>query len=270
MKLEELHATYGPVALITGASSGIGQQFAEILAGCGFDLVLVARRKEKLLFLSEQLKEKYSTTSTVIEADLSEPEAPQQITQHCHDLDIGLLVSNAGFGLKGPHQENDPQRMADMLMVNCHAPMQLTHQLIPKLLARNTAGIIFTSSVEGLMGFPNSASYAATKAFVNSLAEGLWGELSAQGVDVCAACPSSTDTPALDLQGVDRSKVGEMMSPNQVASLALENIRNGPVYIVGKENEEMFTALAQMPRRESLPMMGDMMKQTLLNSCLPI
>ena len=114
------------------------------------------------------------------------------------------------------------------------------------------------------MGYPNSSSYAASKAFVNSLAEGLWGELSPLGIDVVALCPGSTDTEALDLQGVDRSKLDAMMSPEQVAKESLANIGEGPVYIVGSENRQKCTALGQIPRKEILVKIGQAMKQALL------
>jgi short-subunit dehydrogenase len=264
MNLHELKKHYGPVALVTGASSGIGEQFAEVLAEVGFDLVLVARRRDLLNTLSARLAEKFSTTTTIVEADLTDAASIDQIMEHCEGLDIGLLVSNAGFGLKGLHQHNDPSQLLDMLMVNCQAPMQLTHRFIPGLRQRQRAGVILTSSVEALMGYPYSAAYAASKAFVSNLAEGLWGELSTEGVDVCAICPGSTDTPAHDLQGIDRSKIDEYMAPREVAELALTHIEDGPVYIVGEKNEHRARALAKMPRRESLPLVREAMKQVLL------
>ena len=266
INFDDLKNIYGPTALITGASSGIGEQFAVLLAKSGFDLILVARRGGLLNALAERLSRAFSTSTIIIEDDLSDPNAVDRIMEASSEQDVGLLVSNAGFGLKEAHQNNDPSRMTEMLMVNCHAPMQLTHRFIPRLRQRDRSGILLTSSVEGLMGFPNSTPYAATKAFVNSLAEGLWGELCSEGVDVCAICPGSTDTQAHELQGVDRSKVGEMMHPGEVVKLALNNIEEGPVYIVGEQNEEMFKALTQMPRRDALPLVGETMNQSLLES----
>jgi uncharacterized protein len=254
---------YGPAALVTGASSGIGEQFAIQLAAAGFDLVLAARRTERLQALAQRLQEEHHINATVIEADLSHPDSLEALLQSTKTMDIGLLVSNAGFGLKGEHHLNVSRRLSDMLQVNCHAPMQLTHRFIPRLIERSRGGIILTSSVEGLMGFPNSAAYAASKAFVNSLAEGLWGELSPLGVDVLALCPGSTDTEAHALQGIDQSKLGDMMSAAEVARLALENIDQGPVFIAGEQNQEMFGALTAMPRRDALLVMGDAMKSSL-------
>ncbi len=255
---------YKPMALVTGASSGIGEQFAVQLAAAGFDLVLVARRAERLAALASRLDAEHGVSSTVIVADLAHPDGVQRVIADTAALDIGLLVSNAGFGLKGPHHENDPGQMSDMLMVNCHAPMLLTHAFIPRLRARGSGGIILTSSVEALLGFPNSASYAASKAFVNSLAEGLWGELSPLGIDVLAVCPGSTDTEAHDLQGIDRSKLEGVMSPAAVVQATLDSLGDGPTFIAGAQNEEMFTAMAAMPRRDALMLLGDAIRQSLL------
>ena len=259
----EFKHRYGPAALVTGASSGIGHQFAVQLAQAGLDLVLVARRLDRLEKLAEELRQQAAVTVTVCAADLSRTDAIDSIVAACDGMEIGLLVSNAGFGLKGDHHLNNPQTMTNMLNVNCHAPMQLSHRFIPRLLERGRGGIVITSSVEGLMGFPYSAPYAASKAFTNSLGEGLWGELSPKGIDVLALCPGSTDTEAHALQGIDQSKLEGMMSAVEVARLALENIENGPVYISGEQNQEMFSAMTAMPRRDALLLMAENMKNSL-------
>jgi short-subunit dehydrogenase len=260
MTSEEFREHYGPVAVVTGASSGIGRAFSFLLAEIGLDLVIVARRVERLEELASRLRLEHEVAVHVIELDLARTMAPADLADATAGLDVGLLVSNAGFGLKGPHDRNDPRRMGEMLQVNCHAPMQLTHHFQPRLLARGRGGIILTSSVEALMGFPYSAPYSASKAFVNSLGEGLWGELSPKGIDVLSLCPGSTDTEAHALQGIDRSKLEGMMGAEEVAQLALDNIRNGPVFIAGKHNQDMFNALTNMPRRDALLMMADNMK----------
>ncbi|MDO8863443.1 SDR family NAD(P)-dependent oxidoreductase [Haliea sp. E1-2-M8] len=248
---------YGPAALVTGASSGIGRAFAVELAARGLDLLLVARRADRLRTLAAELEQAHGVAVRVCAADLAEPAAVEQIMAAATGLEIGLLVSNAGFGLKGAHQDIDPARMAAMLQVNCAAPLQLSHRLMPGLLRRGQGGIIITSSVEGLMGIPYSAAYAASKAFTNSLGESLWGELSSAGVDVLALCPGSTDTEAHALQGIDSSTLEGMMSPRDVVLEALANLRNGPVYVAGEQNRAMFDALTGMPRREALLQMAD-------------
>lgn len=251
---------YGPVALVTGASSGIGAAFARLLAERGLDLMLVARRADRLQALAAELQSTHGVKVSVCAADLSEPAAIQRIITAAEGLDIGLLISNAGFGLKGAHQDNDPARMAAMLQVNCAAPAQLCHCFIPALLARGRGGIILTSSVEGLMGMPFSAPYSATKGFVNNLGEGLWGELSPRGIDVLTLCPSSTDTEAHALQGIDASTLEGMMSAEAVAEEGLEHLGDGPVHIAGADNRAMFDGLLGMPRREALLQMAEAMR----------
>jgi uncharacterized protein len=254
---------YGPVALVTGASSGIGRAFAAELAGRGLDLLLVARRTDRLRVLASELEQGCGVAVRVCGADLAEPAAVDQIMANAAGLDIGLLVSNAGFGLKGAHQSNHPLRMAAMLQVNCAAPLQLTHRLLPGLLRRGRGGIIITSSVEGLMGVPYSAAYAASKAFTNSLGESLWGELAPAGLDVLALCPGSTDTEAHALQGIDASTLEGMMSPRAVVMEALANLRNGPIHVAGAQNRAMFAALTAMPRRNALLQMADNIRAAL-------
>jgi short-subunit dehydrogenase len=263
MHAYEFLQRFGPTALITGASSGIGEAFAVLLARGGFDLVLAARRTDKLDALAARLRAHEGVNVVVCQVDLSNAQAIDTIAEDCEDRDIGLLVSNAGFGMKGPHQDNDPITLRNMINVNCVAPTLLTQHFIPKLLDRGRGGIIITSSVESLMGFPYSAPYAASKAFASSLGEGLWGELHPSGVDVLALCPGSTDTETHSLQGIDSSKLEGMMSAEAVAQEALDNIQNGPVFISGAANREMFSAVTAMPRREALLMMGENMKQVL-------
>jgi short-subunit dehydrogenase len=252
--------TYGPVALVTGASSGIGQSFAERLAQSGMDLVLVARRAQRMESLAAHLSATHGVAVTVCAIDLAEPSAAEQVADATASLDVGLLVSNAGFGLKGDHGANDPRAMTEMLMVNCHAAMQLAHRFIPRLRRRGTGGIVLTSSVEALIGCPYSAAYSASKAFVKSLGEALWGELTPEGIDVLAICPGATDTEALGRHRIDPATLPNVMPPDAVAKLALENLKGGPVLIASEHYKAMFERLLSMPRREALTAMAARMK----------
>jgi short-subunit dehydrogenase len=251
---------YGPVALVTGASSGIGKSFAERLAETGMDLVLVARRVQRMQALAAHLQATYGVAVKVCAIDLAEANAAEQIAAATASLDVGLLVSNAGFGLKGDHGTNDPRAMAEMLMVNCGAPMQLAHGFIPRLRKRGKGGIILTSSVEALIGCPYSAAYSASKAFVKSLGEALWGELTPDGIDVLAICPGATDTEALGRHGIDPATLPNVMAPDAVAKLALANLRRGPVLITSEHYQAMFERLLAMPRRDALTAMAARMK----------
>lgn len=257
---EFLHR-YGPVALVTGASSGIGVAFAELLAEKGFNLVLVARRRDRMDALAARLKEAHGTEALVLTMDLSAADAAEQILGSTIGQDIGLVVSNAGFGLKGEHSANDPKAMADMLMVNCNTPMQLAHGLIPRLKQRGRGGIIFTASVEALMGCPYSTAYSASKALVKSLGEGLWAELEPHGIEVLTLCPGPTESEAAANQGIDPSTLKGQMPAAEVARLTLENIDNGPTFISSDIYKAMFERMTAMPRRDALRTMAQAMKR---------
>lgn len=252
---------YGPVALVTGASSGIGQSFAETLAARGMDLVLVARRVERLRALAERLGEEHGVRATACEIDLAGPAAAERILEATALLDIGLVVSNAGFGLKGDHAGNEPVAMADMVMVNCTTPMLLTHGFIPRLRRRGKGGIILTSSVEGLIGCPYSAAYSASKGFLNNLGEALWAELASEGIDVLTLCPGATATEAAGLQGIDLATLQNVMSPGEVVERALAHIEDGPTLIASDHYKATFDHLLAMPRRDALAAMARSMKR---------
>jgi short-subunit dehydrogenase len=251
---------YGPAALVTGASSGIGKSFARLLAAKGLDLVLVARRVQRLDELAAQLVQQHGIKVKVCPTDLANATATTQILDATALLDIGLLISNAGFGMKGELASNDPQAMADMLTVNCRTPMLLAHGFISRLRARGRGGIVLTSSVEGLIGCPYSTAYSATKGFVKSLGEGLWAELLPEGIDVLTLCPGATDTEAPRLQGIDPATLQNLMSPDEVARLTLKNLKNGPLYIPSEHYRATFERLLSMPRRDALLAMARSMK----------
>lgn len=254
-------ARYGPVALVTGASSGIGWAFAGELAARGLDVVLVARRIERLNVLAKTLADACDVSARALQIDLSKPGAARQILGATEDLDVGLIVSNAGFGLKGDHAANDPQAMTEMLMVNCHAPMQLAHGFMPRLRRRGRGGMIFTSSVEGLLGMPYSAAYSATKGFLNNLGEALWAELKPDGVDVLTLCPGATESEAAAKQGIDPATMTDVMPAAECARLALERLAEGPTYISNEVHGAQFAQLLAMPRRQALLASAEAMKR---------
>ncbi len=256
MKPEEFRETYGPIALVTGASSGIGLAFAEELAARGFDLVLAARRTDRLEALAQRLLSSCGVKTRVIGADLSDPDAPARLLEETEGSDIGLVVSNAGFNIKGAFESKDASAMARMLTVNCHAPMQLAHGFIPRLKARGRGGLLFTASVEGLIGCPYSTAYSASKALVVSLGEGLWGELQGTGVDVLTLCPGATESEAT----ANMPSAANLQAAAEVARLTLDNLREGPTFVPHQHYRDMFEGLRTMPRREALTRMAQSMK----------
>lgn len=252
---------FGPAAIITGASSGIGKSFANILAAKGFDLVLIARRVSLLEELAAQLKSAHHVDVSILALDLSETSAPQKILQATELRDVGLIVSNAGFGFKGEYTKANADEMSDMLLLNCHAPMLLARGFIPRLRQRGKGGIILTSSIEGFIGCPYSTAYAASKAFVNSLGEGLWAELKPENIDVLTLCPGATDTEMPRKQGIDPATLKNMQSPDEVVQLALANIQNGPTFIPSAHYKANFEKLISLPRPQALMAIAQGMKK---------
>lgn len=256
MTPEDFRERYGPTALVTGASSGIGLAMAEELADRGFNLVLTARRTDRLDALAQRLHSSHATRTRVIGADLADPKAPAHILAETADEDIGLVVSNAGFNIKGPFEAQNASDMARMLTVNCHSPMQLAHGFVPRLKARGRGGLVLTASVEGLIGCPYSTAYSASKALVVSLGEGLWGEMQGTGVDVLTLCPGATETEATaGMEGIRN-----LQAAHEVARLTLDNLTEGPTFVPNAHYREMFSALAAMPRREALAGMAQNMR----------
>ena len=253
-------ARYGPVALVTGASSGIGLAFAEELAARGLDLVLTARRADRLEALAARLRADHGIAVSVLAADLAAPDGPGQLVAHCAGLELGLVIANAGFGLKGPFDAAPPAELTDLLAVNTRAPTLLARGLIPQLRARGRGGLLFTASVEGLIGCPYSAAYAASKAYVVALGEALWAELAPEGIDVLTLCPGPTESEAAGKQGVDMSANPHLRPAREVASEALDHLSDGPTHVSSPHYAAMFEHLRSLPRREALSAMAAGMK----------
>ena len=256
----EFRDRYGPIALITGASSGIGLAFAEELAERAFDLVLVARRVDRLQELTEKLERQHGTKVSICDADLSQPNAPAELHRLVAGRDIGLVISNAGFSVRGLHESLDPDELTEMLTVNCHAPLHLARLFLPTLKARRKGAFVMVSSIEALMGCPMSAAYSAMKALVLHLGEGLYAEAAGSGIDILTCCPGATNTEAGDRAGVDMSQLANVQQPRDLAVLTLDNLANGPSYFPNAAYKAQFDQLLAMPKRDALLAMAQAMK----------
>jgi uncharacterized protein len=188
-------------ALITGASAGIGEEFARQLAGRGYDLILVARRRDRL----EQLAEQLPTTAHVIESDLVSEAAELPAKVESLGAQVDLLVNNAGFGLRGHFTHLDPKREAEMVRVNCEAVVTLTHAFVPAMVERRRGGVITVASTAGMQPLPYEATYGASKAFAISFMEALWTELRGTGVRVTVVNPGPVKTEWQGVAGYDES-----------------------------------------------------------------
>lgn len=250
---------YGPWAVVTGASSGIGEAIARELAARGLHLVLCARRKDRLDALAAELAGQHGTRARAVEVDLAQPGFVSVIEQATADLDVGLLVNNAGFGDKGPFLGTGIDTHVRMLDTNCKAPLILTHALAPRLVARGRGGILFTSSTAAFQGLPFATHYAATKGYDLQLAEGLWYELRPRGVDVVALCPGPVDTEGPRRTGVKPAKVPvQIMDPRTVAVFGLDALGGGPVAVPGLTNRLLHALVKLVPRRLATAVSGRM------------
>ncbi|HEY2920554.1 MAG TPA: SDR family oxidoreductase [Candidatus Binatia bacterium] len=237
---------YGPWALITGASSGIGAEFACQLADLGLSLVLVARRRERLENLARRLEREHKVQVLCVAADLSQRDFLPAIVRATQSIEIGLLVNNAGFGVAGNFLAHNLDRELALLDVNCRALLILTHEFGNQMARRKKGGIILVSSVSAYIATPFEANYAASKVYELFLAEALRYELAKDGVDVLALCPGSTDT---EFHAISGARSVAAMPVHPVVKLALRRLGKKPVAIPGWHNRLLVGLLKCTPRR---------------------
>ncbi len=184
-------------ALITGASAGIGREFARQLAGRACSMILIARRDERLVELADELHQAQPKLLIhVRKTDLADPVQLQELVAWLdrEQREVNLLINNAGLGDSGPFAESDPVRNNQMTLVNVTALTSLTRHLLPRMISRGHGGILNVSSSAGFLPIPGSGVYAATKAYVTSFSEALRAEMRGTGVSVCALCPGPVVT----------------------------------------------------------------------------
>ena len=212
---------YGPWALVTGASSGLGSAFAKLLAAEGLNLVLVARREDRLRALADELQRTASVETRVVSADLSRGDFLPQIAEVTERLEINLLVNNAGQTLTAHFLANELESELGMFHLNSRTPLILTHHYGRLMQSRGRGGIIFLASVVGLTGVPSWSNYAATKGHNLLFGEGLGEELKRDGVDVLVVSPAFIRTEFMTL-----SSFGRILSlaPEAVAKVALASL----------------------------------------------
>ncbi len=233
--------TYGPWAIVTGASSGIGREFARQLAAAGLNLILVARRQPELESLADELK----TECLVLPADLALRTEVERVISTIAGMDVGLLIAAAGFGTSGDFVDARIEEELAMLAVNCRAPMMLARHCAPRMAARGRGGIVLLGSIVGFQGVPRAAHYAATKAYVQSLAEGLHHELSPHGVHVMASAPGPVASEFGTRAGM---KIGKAMSPATVARETLHSMGRRTTVVPGGLSKFLTYSLALLPR----------------------
>lgn len=188
-RLREVQARYGPWAVVTGASDGIGRAFAERLATAGINVVLAARRSDKLAEVAHSLEAAHGVRTEVVAVDLGTREGVSRLVAATSKLDVGLFVAAAGYGTSGSFLDGEIEEELAMIDLNCRAVAELAHHYGRRFAEARRGGIVLLSSLVAFQGVPRAANYAATKAYTQSLAEGLRVELAPLGVDVMAVAP---------------------------------------------------------------------------------
>lgn len=257
--MTDLLARYGQYALVTGASSGLGAEFAVQLAAAGLSLVLVARRKDRLDAQAARLRAEYRVDVDVIPLDLARDGAVAELADRTGHLDVGLMVANAGVLTTGPFLGNDWTVESELLRVDLMVPAEMAHRYGRAFAARGRGAVILISSAVGFGPVPYAANYAAVKAYIASLGQALDYELSGSGVDVVTLAPGSTKTEGADnAPGIDFGKMpGQPMQAGPVVSAALRGLGRRPVVIPGGANKILdFTGKYLMPRRAQTALNG--------------
>lgn len=252
-----------PLALVTGASSGIGADLARELARDGHDLLLSARRVEPMQALAAEL-EGCGAAATIVPADLSEPGAAAELADAIEGrgLAIDILINNAGLGAIGRFDRIDAARISEMLQVNVVALTELTRRLLPGMVARRRGKIMLVASTASFQPGPRMAAYFATKAYVLSLGEALAYELRDTGVTVTTLCPGATATNFFRVAGAREIALGPTMSASQVARIGYRAMKAGRrVVIAGVLNRILAVGGRYGPHSVILPATAALMSR---------
>lgn len=246
--------------LITGASGGIGLEFAKICAQNKQNLILVARSKNQLETLAEELRKSHGIEVVVLPIDLSNPASPQQLYQETltRELSVNVLINNAGFGDHGIFAKSEWNKQQEMIQLNITALAELTHLFLPRMIANQNGKILNVASTAGFQPGPLMAVYYATKAFVLSFSEALAEELQGTGVSVTALCPGPTNSGFQKAANMDNIALFKVLSPpssREVAEYGFEALNQGQaVAIHGALNKLVVQSLRFTPRKLVLKM----------------
>jgi uncharacterized protein len=261
-RTKDFNETYGPWALVTGASSGIGAQFARQLASGGLNVVLAARRKALLDSLGEALRREFAIETRTVVVDLSQEDAVSVLERATADLDIGLVISNAGTGQPGRFLHENHQERLSRFRLNALSHLNIAYFFGQRLAGRGRGGLILGGAMGAADGIPFMATDAAAKALVQSLGESLHVELARQGIRVMTLAVPPTDTAIIAKFGLDPSSMPmKPMSTLQCVTEALRAFRKGrSLSIPGALNRTMNGLIPAALKRS---MMGKMIERTL-------
>ncbi|MEQ9377218.1 MAG: SDR family NAD(P)-dependent oxidoreductase [Imperialibacter sp.] len=246
---------YGPWALVTGATSGIGEQLADQLAAAWLNIVLVARKEKELIQKAKLLSEKHHIKTATIPADLSTTKGVEQVISESKAHEIGLLVLAAGLEVNGAFEKNDISKEMQVLQLNVVSTVALSHHFIGPMIGRGKGGILMVASLSGHMPNPYFANYAGSKAFVLNFGASLYGEMKPKGVDIAVLSPGLTQTPMSTSTGVNWRKTPmKAMTADAVATAGLKKLGKGFLAVPGFANNVM----AGMAKHSPLGMLSTM------------
>jgi len=256
-----------PIALVTGASSGIGESLARLLAERGHDLVLVARDRGRLEALAKELEGAFHASAQVLPADLTDAEQLATVEARCHDrgAPVAVLVNNAGFGTFGPLHTLDVDTEAREIQLNVVALVRLTHAAAAEMVERGTGGILNVSSLAGFQPGPSNATYSATKAFITSFTEAVHEELRGTGVSVTVLCPGFTRTGFQATANVPAEAVPGFMwqEADAVARVGLDALaKNRAIAIPGGLNKVLGNFSSLAPHAISRRLASEVLKRS--------
>lgn len=251
---------YGPWALVTGASAGIGREFARQLAARGINVVLVARRESLLRTTAAELEAQHGVKTRVIASDLTQQRELRRIAEETADLDVGLLVNNAGTAFYGPMLDNDLDGEVAITDLNVRAPMILSYLFARRMRERGRGGLLIVSSMVGLLGVTHFANYAATKAYDLTLAEGLRAELGGT-IDVHAVLPGFTESEYMECYDVSGVPM-PLAKAHQLVRGALDGLgRGGALLVPGLLNRLFVVMMLYTPRWLNTWMFGKVVQR---------
>lgn len=246
---------YGPYAVITGASSGIGREIARELYARGLKLILTGRNESRLTELEAELK-----GSVVVVADLAQPEGWEELVSTMDAHEVGLVVANAGFGSVGEFGKDSLPLELEMLRVNCEVPLKMAHWAAENLLPEGRGGLILVSSILAWQGVPLQGHYGATKAYVQSLGEALNAEWKGKGVDVLIAAPGPVATNFGKRAGMKQAKADQAA---EVAREIVEALGRKRTVVPGKLGRMLTGLLATAPRSIRIQIMANVIRGSL-------
>ena len=259
---------YGPWAIVTGANTGIGKAIATELAARGLNIIAVARRQALLDKLQHELCRDYGAEVRTISADLTDPESISKIELLTSDLEIGLLVPNAGMELSGPFIHSSLEANERMLQLNVTAPMQMAKMFGAKMARRGHGGILFISSLFAYQGIPHVANYAATKAYILSLGEALHVEMKTHGVDVTVLSPGLTATDMPANMPINFAKIPVLsQTPGQVADTGIKALGRKATVVSGMLNKFYAWENRLLPRHFPVALFGFLIKRAFRKEC---